>query len=142
MPAGAKYGPHNIIVFDDYDDGLKYAKEVNKPIMLDFTGYACVNCRKMENNVWSDPKILKILNNNVVVISLFVDDKRVMPATAQIKSKLTDPVLLTSIPPKLLSLVSKYVTYILLGLNVYVCADSLLPKKQIIIKQKMIEYLN
>jgi thiol:disulfide interchange protein DsbD len=48
--------------FDDYEKGL-YAKTVNKPIMLDFTGYACVNCRKMENNVWSDAMILPILNN-------------------------------------------------------------------------------
>jgi thiol:disulfide interchange protein DsbD len=55
---------------------LAYAKTVNKPIMLDFTGYACVNCRKMENNVWSDAMILPILNNEVVLISLYVDDKR------------------------------------------------------------------
>jgi thiol:disulfide interchange protein DsbD len=55
---------------------LAYAKTVNKTIMLDFTGYACVNCRKMENNVWSDAMILPILNNEVVLISLYVDDKR------------------------------------------------------------------
>jgi thiol:disulfide interchange protein DsbD len=47
--------------------------------MLDFTGYACVNCRKMENNVWSDAMILPILNNEVVLISLYVDDKRDLP---------------------------------------------------------------
>jgi thiol:disulfide interchange protein DsbD len=58
---------------------LAYAKTVNKPIMLDFTGYACVNCRKMENNVWSDAMILPILNNEVVLISLYVDDKRDLP---------------------------------------------------------------
>ncbi|SDW57726.1 protein-disulfide reductase DsbD family protein [Flavobacterium degerlachei] len=89
LPDGAKSGPHGIIVFDDYDKGLAYAKSVNKPIMLDFTGYACVNCRKMENNVWSDPKILPILNNEVVLISLYVDDKRDLPESEQFVSKTT-----------------------------------------------------
>jgi thiol:disulfide interchange protein len=56
LPDGAKFGPHDIVTFDDYDKGLAYAKTVNKPIMLDFTGFACVNCRKMENNVWSDER--------------------------------------------------------------------------------------
>jgi thiol:disulfide interchange protein DsbD len=54
-----------------------HAKSVKKPILLDFTGYACVNCRKMEDFVWSDPAILKILQNEVVLISLYVDDKRI-----------------------------------------------------------------
>jgi thiol:disulfide interchange protein DsbD len=53
---------------------------VNKPIMLDFTGYACVNCRKMENNVWSDDKVLPILTNQIVLISLYVDDKELPKA--------------------------------------------------------------
>jgi thiol:disulfide interchange protein DsbD len=51
--------------------------------MLDFTGHACVNCRKMESNVWSDTKVLPILNNDVVLISLYVDDKRPLPADQQ-----------------------------------------------------------
>jgi thiol:disulfide interchange protein len=89
LPDGAKSGPHGIVVFEDYDKGLAYAKSVNKPIMLDFTGYACVNCRKMENNVWSDPKILPILNNEVVLISLYVDDKRDLPKNQQFVSKTT-----------------------------------------------------
>lgn len=89
LPNGAKFGPHQIVVFDDYDKGLAYAKEVNKPIMLDFTGYACVNCRKMENNVWSDERILSILKNDVVVISLYVDDKRDLPKNEQFVSKTT-----------------------------------------------------
>jgi thiol:disulfide interchange protein DsbD len=55
--------------------------------MLDFTGYACVNCRKMENNVWSDAMILPILNNEVVLISLYVDDKRDLPESEQFISK-------------------------------------------------------
>jgi thiol:disulfide interchange protein DsbD len=89
LPEGAKSGPHGIVVFEDYDKGLAYAKSVNKPIMLDFTGYACVNCRKMENNVWSDPKILPILNNEVILISLYVDDKRDLPENQQFISKTT-----------------------------------------------------
>jgi thiol:disulfide interchange protein len=89
LPDGAKSGPHGIVVFDDYEKGLAYAKRVNKPIMLDFTGYACVNCRKMENNVWSDAMILPILNNEVVLISLYVDDKRDLPKNEQFISKTT-----------------------------------------------------
>lgn len=89
LPEGAKSGPHGIVVFDDYEKGLAYAKTVNKPIMLDFTGYACVNCRKMENNVWSDDQILPILNNQVVLISLYVDDKRELPKEQQFVSKTT-----------------------------------------------------
>ncbi len=68
--------PHDILVFNDYNKGLAYAKKVKKPIMIDFTGWACVNCRKMEQNVWPEPKILDILKNKVVLISLYVDDKR------------------------------------------------------------------
>ncbi|WP_264529301.1 protein-disulfide reductase DsbD family protein [Flavobacterium sp. N502540] len=83
LPAGAELGPHGIMVFHDYEDGLAYAKSINKPIMLDFTGYACVNCRKMENNVWSEPMILPILKNDVVLISLYVDDKRDLPKEEQ-----------------------------------------------------------
>jgi thiol:disulfide interchange protein len=89
LPEGAKFGPHQIVVFDDYDKGLAYAKMVNKPIMLDFTGHACVNCRKMENNVWSDASILPILKNEVVLISLYVDDKRELPKSEQFTSKST-----------------------------------------------------
>ncbi|MEO7978482.1 cytochrome c biogenesis protein CcdA [Flavobacterium sp.] len=83
LPKGAKIGVHGIVIFDDYENGLAYAKSVNKPIMLDFTGHACVNCRKMENNVWSDPNVLSILNNDVVLISLYVDDKRELPEDKQ-----------------------------------------------------------
>lgn len=89
LPDGAKLGPHQIVVFDDYEKGLAYAKTVNKPIMLDFTGYACVNCRKMENNVWSDSRVLSILKNEVVLISLYVDDKRELPKSEQHISKTT-----------------------------------------------------
>ena len=89
LPKGAEIGPHNLIVFTDYDKGLAYAKTVHKPVLLDFTGHACVNCRKMENNVWSDQRVLNILKNDVVVISLFADDKRELPKDQQFVSKST-----------------------------------------------------
>ena len=77
IPDGAHLmPPHNILAFNDYDKGLAYAKKVGKPVMIDFTGHACVNCRKMEQNVWVKPKVLDILKNDVVLISLYVDDKR------------------------------------------------------------------
>ncbi len=89
LPDGAEIGPHSLNVFTDYTKGLSYAKTVNKPVMLDFTGYACVNCRKMENNVWSDEKVLNVLKNEVVLISLYVDDKRKLPKSEQTVSKET-----------------------------------------------------
>lgn len=89
LPNGAHKGPHDITAFTDYEKGLAYAKSVNKPILLDFTGFACVNCRKMEDYVWSDPRILSILNNDVVLISLYVDDKRELPLDEQYTSKET-----------------------------------------------------
>ena len=95
LPEGAKSGPHGIIVFDDYENGLAYAKSVNKPIMLDFTGFACVNCRKMENTVWGEAAILPILKNEVVLISLYVDDKRDLPKEQQFKSATTGELLKT-----------------------------------------------
>ena len=89
LPEGAHLGPHDLVAFDDYEKGLAYAKSINKPILLDFTGYACVNCRKMEDYVWSDPAILKILQEEVVLISLYVDDKRELPKNKQYVSKET-----------------------------------------------------
>jgi len=89
LPEGAKLGPHGLVVFDNYQSGLAYARKVNKPIMLDFTGFACVNCRKMENNVWSDAKVLPILRDKIVLISLYVDDKRDLPKEQQFISPST-----------------------------------------------------
>lgn len=83
LPDGAEIGPHKLVLFTDYDKGMAYAKEVKKPVLLDFTGHACVNCRKMENNVWSDERVLKILKDEVVLISLFADDKRPLPKNEQ-----------------------------------------------------------
>lgn len=93
LPDGAELGPHGIMVFHDYEDGVAYAKSINKPIMLDFTGYACVNCRKMENNVWSEPAILPILKNDVVLISLYVDDKRELPKEQQFVTAAGDKII-------------------------------------------------
>lgn len=61
--------------FEDYDLGMEYARQHGKPVMLDFTGYGCVNCRKMELSVWTDDKVRDIINNDYVLISLYVDDK-------------------------------------------------------------------
>jgi len=85
VPEGADPGhcPHNLNCFHDFELGMKYAKEVNKPVLLDFTGWACVNCRKMEETVWSDPRVLKILNEEVVLISLYVDEKTKLPEGEQ-----------------------------------------------------------
>jgi thiol:disulfide interchange protein DsbD len=82
--------PNNLPCFHDYDEALKYAKEVNKPLMIDFTGWACVNCRKMESQVWPDPAVDKLLRNEVVLVSLYVDDKNELPADQQAVKKLGD----------------------------------------------------
>ncbi len=73
--AGLFHAPHGLDAFYDYEEGLAYAKTVNKPILIDFTGWSCVNCRKMEASVWSDKEVLKRLKENYVLISLYVDDK-------------------------------------------------------------------
>ena len=89
LPEGAHLlAPHDILAFNDYDEGLAYAKAVGKPVMIDFTGWACVNCRKMEQNVWPEPQILDILKNKVVLISLYVDDKRKLDIQDVVESKL------------------------------------------------------
>ncbi|HTN21256.1 MAG TPA: cytochrome c biogenesis protein CcdA [Pelobium sp.] len=83
-----KYGslfkaPYNLNAFFDYEQGLAYAKKENKPVLIDFTGHSCVNCRKMEASVWSDKEVLKRLKNNYVLISLYVDDKTELPKNEQ-----------------------------------------------------------
>lgn len=89
LPEGGYLAQHDILAFKDYEKGLAYAKEVNKPILLDFTGYACVNCRKMEDYVWADPSVLSILKNEVVLISLYVDDKKDLPENERYISPVT-----------------------------------------------------
>lgn len=84
---GQKYGPHQIPLFLDLDDALAYSKEVKKPVMIDFTGYACANCRKVEERVWSDPEIKTMLLNDVVLVSLYVDERTELPKDQQIYSE-------------------------------------------------------
>jgi thiol:disulfide interchange protein DsbD len=95
LPEGAKIGEHGMVTFTNYEKGFAYAKKVNKPIMIDFTGFACVNCRKMEINVWSDERVLNILKNDIVLISLYVDDKRELPKNEQFISKSTGSEIVT-----------------------------------------------
>jgi thiol:disulfide interchange protein DsbD len=73
--AGLFHAPHGLDAFYDYEEGLAYAKSVNKPILIDFTGWSCTNCRKMEASVWPDKEVLRRLRENYVLISLYVDDK-------------------------------------------------------------------
>lgn len=68
--------PLGLECYKDFDAGVAQAKAVNKPILLDFTGWACVNCRKMEENVWSDPGIYALLRDEYILISLYVDDRK------------------------------------------------------------------
>ena len=73
--AGLFHAPHGLDAFYDYEQGLAYAKSVNKPILIDFTGWSCTNCRKMEASVWPDKEVLRRLREDYVLISLYVDDK-------------------------------------------------------------------
>ncbi|WP_423738482.1 protein-disulfide reductase DsbD family protein [Christiangramia lutea] len=89
LPEGAKYGPHDIVSFHEYEAGLAYARDNDLPVLIDFTGHACVNCRKMEERVWSEPQILELLKNELVLVSLYVDDKRKLPESEQYVSETT-----------------------------------------------------
>ncbi len=75
--------PLNLNCFFDYEEGMQYAKENHKPVIIDFTGHGCVNCRKMESSVWSDKKVLNMLANDYVLISLYVDDRTELPLSEQ-----------------------------------------------------------
>ena len=68
----------NLDCYKDFDEGVSVAQATNKPILLDFTGWACVNCRKVEENVWSDPEIYRLINEELVLISLYVDDREML----------------------------------------------------------------
>ena len=75
--------PLGLNCFKDYETGRTYAEAEDKPILLDFTGWACVNCRKMEENVWSRPEVFRLLNEEFVIISLYVDDRKELPEALQ-----------------------------------------------------------
>ena len=79
--------PHGLEGYFDYKQALACAKKQNKPIFIDFTGHGCVNCRQMEANVWSDPKVLQRLRENFIVTALYVDDKTDLPENEWITSK-------------------------------------------------------
>lgn len=79
--------PHGLEAFYDMKEGLAYANSVGKPVFLDFTGHGCVNCREMEANVWSDPRVLDILRKDYVIIALYVDDKKTLPEADWVTDK-------------------------------------------------------
>ncbi|WP_069661132.1 protein-disulfide reductase DsbD family protein [Arcticibacter eurypsychrophilus] len=79
--------PLGLIAFFDYEEGMAYARKVNKPVMIDFTGHACVNCRKMEAAVWPDQVVRNHISNDYVLIQLYVDDKSDLPENEQFVSK-------------------------------------------------------
>jgi thioredoxin-related protein len=79
-------GPHGLTVFHDYYIAVKYAKEVNKPILIDFTGHTCVNCRKMEDYVWVEDRVKHYLQNEYVLVSLYVDDRGDLPESEWFES--------------------------------------------------------
>ena len=81
--------PNGLPCFNDFDAGLAYAKEVGKPILIDFTGWGCQNCRKMEENVWVDERVHKRLRDEVVLISLYVDERTKFPKEEQYISEVT-----------------------------------------------------
>lgn len=82
--------PNNLPCYHDYDEALAAARASGKPLMIDFTGWACVNCRKMESEVWTDPEVDKRLRNDVILVSLYVDDKKQLPDSQKTVKKLGD----------------------------------------------------
>lgn len=80
----------NLNCTKDYQEGLKMAKEQNKAILLDFTGYACVNCRRMEENIWTKPAVYNLLKEKFIIISLYVDDKKKLPSSEQFEYVMKD----------------------------------------------------
>ncbi len=79
----AKATPENYTAFYDYDEAMAAAKKLDRPLMIDFTGWSCVNCRKMESAVWTDPEVVKIINRDFVLLQLYVDDKTKLPKDQQ-----------------------------------------------------------
>ncbi len=78
-----KEGVYGLIKFLDYEEGLEYAKTAEKPVFLDFTGHGCANCKKMEQSVWSDQRVLQLLMNDYIIVSLYVDERTALPADKQ-----------------------------------------------------------
>ena len=82
--------PLNLECYKDFFEGRRFSKKTNKPILIDFTGWACVNCRKMEENVWSDKEVYEILDNEIVLTSLYVDDRKKLPEGMDFKFRRSD----------------------------------------------------
>jgi thiol:disulfide interchange protein DsbD len=78
--------PHGLQGYFDYEQGMACAKKLNKPVLLDFKGHQCANCKDMETNVWSDPEVLKRLQNDFVIIALYVDDRTTLPENEWVTS--------------------------------------------------------
>ena len=87
--------PHGLQGYFDYEQGIACAKEQNKPVFLVFKGHACANCKKMENSVWTDPEVLRMLSQDYVVIALYTDDRSSLPESEWVTSKLDGKVLKT-----------------------------------------------
>ena len=79
--------PLGLNCYKDFEEGMEVAKLKNKPILLDFTGWACVNCRKVEENVWSEPDIYQLLKDEYILISLYVDDQKELPESEKFQFK-------------------------------------------------------
>jgi thiol:disulfide interchange protein DsbD len=86
----AKSTPPGYTAFYDYDEAMAAAKKLNRPVMIDFTGWSCVNCRKMESEVWTNPAVKNEINKNFVLLQLYVDEKRKLPDSLQYYSKILD----------------------------------------------------
>ena len=91
IPEGksVKAGPYGLVKYTDYEEGLAAARQAGKPVFLDFTGKGCANCRKMENLVWSDATVRNMLASEFVIVSLYVDDREMLPETGQYVSEVT-----------------------------------------------------
>lgn len=87
--SSVKEGAYGLMKYTDYDEGIKMAKSLNKPVFLDFTGLGCANCKTMENKVWSDSRVQEILANEYLIIALYVDDRTSLPKEEQYVSETT-----------------------------------------------------
>jgi thiol:disulfide interchange protein DsbD len=94
------HAPLGINAYFDYEEGMAVAEQLGKPVLLDFTGLGCTNCRKIEDNVWTDPEVLEVLKEDYIVISLYVDERTItLPKEEQYISKL-DRKLITTLAKK------------------------------------------
>ncbi|MFN2437979.1 MAG: protein-disulfide reductase DsbD family protein [Chitinophagaceae bacterium] len=93
-------------LINDYEEAVRLAKQQNKPILIDFTGWACVNCRRMEEKVWPDPDVARMMKNDFIVVSLYVDERKRLPATEQMEYTTQD-----SIKKSIITVGDKWATF-------------------------------